>query len=288
MRTQGWLGTGQIFHIIGCGLLATLPVLVAVFLLVRTRFRFSLRTLFAVMTLVAIFLAISVMPLLKYQSERKGSRQLIAANATLNDRLDWHNFYSSMGLESPRLIFPPDETQLPLWLIPFAENIQHIPADDSVHTVSLSNDQQIKILATHAKRFSSLQSINIHAGVSSEGLRLLQKMLPTFDHLFGIHVSDVFVPAQWYHDLGNIHSLFVWGESSLRGTPIPPDCLKAIASLQQLEVFMVLGHAISDSDANILGSSKTIKRIIMRRTTITPQGEKYLQGDDSSRVVYVN
>ena len=61
-----------------------------------------------------------------------------------------------------------------------------------------------------------------------------------------------------------------------------------IASLKQLEVLMVLGYALNDADAQVLASSPSLKRIILRGTAVSAIGEAHLAESLSDRIVYRN
>jgi hypothetical protein len=51
-------------------------------------------------------------------------------------------------------------------------------------------------------------------------------------------------------------------------------------------MFMVLGYAFDDNDARTLASSNSIKRVMFRGTSVTPDGESDLANSD--RFVYRN
>jgi hypothetical protein len=86
--------------------------------------------------------------------------------------------------------------------------------------------------------------------------------------------------------LTNIRTLWVWGEGASRGTPFDKKHLKDIASLPNLETFMVLGYAFNDDDARTLATSNSIKRVVLRGTAVTEDGESDLANTD--RLVYRN
>ncbi|MEX2115091.1 MAG: hypothetical protein WD845_17990 [Pirellulales bacterium] len=288
LRTLGWLGTGSAIGLIICTLATFLPLLIGLVLLARNRLRFGLRALMACVALVAVFVFVSAMPLVDYRSARTATKQLAAANATLNVEFDWDSFYDGMGLKPPPVPESAPAVRLPPWLGPFTESLSAIPTDDAVRSIHLSSDEQVHILAVYSARFSSLQFVSIARGVSVAGLRTLQSVLPHFPQLVGVQVNDVAVPENWYGSLTNIRTLLVWGEGMSRGAPFPPEDLVAIRSLPNLEALMILGYAFNDSDAKRLSSSPSIKRVILRGTAVTPKGESALSNAMSERIIYRN
>jgi hypothetical protein len=288
LRTLGWFGSGNAIQLAACVFVNVLPLLVAVVMLAANRFRFGVRSLILAITLVGVFLSVSLVPLLDYRSARRASIELIAANATLNEGINWEGFYGSVGLPPPPVIKTSRRTKVPPWLTPLTRNISTIPPDDAVRSIWLNSDAQAKILADNGQRFSSLQSVSIVSGVSESGLELLRTVLPRLEHLDTVHTNDVRVPKDWYRSLTNVRALWVWTEGSSRGKPFPKDDLIDIASLPNLEMFMVLGYAFNDSDAHTLSASRSIKRIILRGTMVTPTGEAELTDESFDRVVYRN
>jgi hypothetical protein len=288
LRTLGWLGTGSALQFVTCVFVSVLPLLIAVAMLTANRLRFGVRSLIVATTLVGVFLSVSLLPLLDFRSARQASIQLVSANAKLNDVFDWNEFYS--GIELPGVPMVPNSATnyIPPWLTPFTKNISAIPADDAVHSIWLGSDAQIAIFAKNWQRFSSLQSVGVGSGVSVSGLERLRNTLPRFEHLDCVHTNDVYAPKNWYRSLTNVRTLWVWGEGSSRGNPFPTDHLIDIASLPNLEVFMVLGYAFDDSNARIVSGSRSIKRVILRGTAVTQAGELSLAEETSDRIFYRN
>lgn len=93
------------------------------------------------------------------------------------------------------------------------------------------------------------------------------------------------VPKNWVLSVSGVRTLFFWGEGAWRGKPFPSYQLAEITSLSNLETIMVLGYAFNDNDAHELSKSKSLKRIILRGTAVTPKGEaELLESLPGSRV----
>jgi len=276
LSSLGWNGTGSTIVLIACVIATLFPLLIAIILLAKDGFRFSLRALLAVVTLVAIFLAVSLKPLFDYRSARIASKQLISANITLKVEIELEQYYASLDLKPPPERTPNQAISLPLWLRPFTENLSAIPPDASVKYIGLKNDKQIQILAKNADRLSSLQSIGIDAGVTNVGLNKLLGILPQFKHLEQIYLYDVSAPADWYRSLNNIRKLSISGPWAVPNTPFPSNILAEISSLNQLEVLDINWPAFNDSDAKTLSSASSLKRIVLRNTAVSENGKSIL------------
>lgn len=287
LRWLGWYGSGNAFLFLGCLIVTALPLLVALAILLRRRLKFSLRSLLAVTMLVSLFLVSSLVPLVRHRSERQASMQLLATNATLNEGQDWGDFYSKLDLNPPPdLVVNSRASAVPAWLASFTKRTQTIPPDNTVRSVWLNSDEQCRILSDNWKRLPSLRSVSLTRGVSTEGFELLQDVLPRFKHLHCVHTNDVAVPPNWYSALTNIRSLWVWGEGTSRGKPFDEGHLKEITELSNLEMLMVLGYAFDDEDARELAGSTSIKRVVLRGTAVTADGESNLE--EPNRIVYRN
>ena len=212
--------------------------------------------------------------------------RLLAANATINEGLDWDDFYAQVDLESPSRPAIASTVVVPSWLSSFTNATVQVPPDDAVRSVWINNDDQCRILAENWETLPSLQAVSFARGVSTDGLNMLQDVLPQVAQLDIVHTNDVAVPPGWYGSLTNIRTLWVWGEGASRGTQFDPQHLKDIVGLPKLELFMVLGYAFDDDDAHELATSNSIKRVILRGTVVTRNGESDLANAD--RVVYRN
>ena len=263
-----------------------LPLLAVIAILSRRRLRFSLRSLLLATTLVACFLVLSLLPLLQHRAARNVSSRLLAANVTINEGMDWDNFYAQIKLGPTRKPILADSANVPPWLTSFTVASSATPPDNAVRSIWLQTDQQCRLFADNWDRLPSLQSVGIGNGVSAKGFQLLQQVLPQLTQLDSVFTNDVLAPPNWYESLTNIRTLWVWGEGASRGTPFDKEHLKSIASLSNLEMFMVLGYSFNDDDARTLASSDSIRRVIFRGTAVTQNGESVLANTD--RLVYRN
>ncbi|MFO0916242.1 MAG: hypothetical protein U0795_25005 [Pirellulales bacterium] len=291
LRQFGWYGTGNGLQFAGCLLVTGLPLILAGAVLLRRRCKFGVRSVLVATAMVAVFLAASLLPLTRHRAARQTSRQLLAAGASINNVTNWRDFYEQIDLTPTRRAIPEgvsarQASEVPLWLTSFTSAAESIPLDGAVVSLWLNSDSQCQILADNWERLTSLESVGVNPGVSADGLRLLQDVLPRLKSLDIVQINDIDVPDGWYKSLTNIRMLWVWGESASRGMPFDRDDLNEIVGLSNLEALMVLGYAFNDQDAQQLAESDTIKRVILRGTLVTGAGEAELTKDN--RRVYRN
>ena len=77
LRSLGWYGTGNAIQLLACISVTLLPLLVAAAMLLRNRLRFGLRALLAATTLVAVFLMVSLLPMVEHRAARQASMRLL-------------------------------------------------------------------------------------------------------------------------------------------------------------------------------------------------------------------
>lgn len=293
LRTLGWLGTGDAMKWVAGVLLAGLPLLVAVGMLARHRFRFRLRTLMIAVALVAVFLAVSVMPLIRFRAARRASMQLAAAGSMPNSGfVDWNQAFAKWELSSPAKTSPTVTVSVRPWLEQFTRTIEHIPQDDQVCNIGLNGDQQIRILADNYRRFPALQCVEVfgdeNTGISEGRLELLRTSIPYLTHLEILLTSNIDMPQDWYRSLGNIRVLYLCSEGAFLGAPLSEKHLVDIAMLPKLEILFVVGYALDDAGAQTLAMSPSLKRIHLRHTAVTAAGEAALADPSKDRTVFRN
>lgn len=277
LRALGWNSTWYLIDYLARLAIAGLPVLIGLAILIWTRMRFSLRTLFALLVLAALFLAMTLIPLVRFRNERSASTKMQAVNTQFNDDLGaWNRMYQLMKAEALPEASSPPPTYVPSYLQLFTRDQEEIPRDCEVRSLWLNSDEQCRVLAENWARFSNLRAVTITRTVSEEGFEQLRETLPKIESLDIVVTNDVGIPKGWYQSLGNIRILYAWGEGVSRGTQFDKQHLKDIAKLPKLQVLMVLGFAFDDNDAEALLSSESIQHVILRGTAVTPQGEAIL------------
>ena len=148
LRTQGWVATTSQLWWAGSLLAAVIPVVVAALLLFRRGLRFDLRSLLIAVALIAVFLLLSVLPLLEANRARRGSRRMLAVGAQLRTDSWLDRYYSLLNLEL-RDDAAPDvlpQRELPPWLMRLAPQAVDIPPDKSIRMIFLATDAQISEL----------------------------------------------------------------------------------------------------------------------------------------------
>lgn len=284
LRWFGWYLTGNLIQFATCLAISLLPLVLLMVILARVRI--SMRGMLAAVALIGVFLAFTLAPVIRHHSGRRASRTLAVENMLLIDDLDWNQFYRQMELQPSASYRPQSRGWHAPWLHPFTTAIEWLPADDEVRSVWLQSDEHCRILAANRHRLPALQSIQITPGVTLEGFEILQKTLPDLPSLDSVRTNDVSPPRGWYASLTRVRTLMVWGEGASQGTAFNREHLEEITGLPNLEVVMFLGYAFDDEDAEVLAGSRSLKRVVLRRTAVTEEGELQLTQPD--RIVYRN
>ncbi len=286
LETLGWYGTGSAVQLT-VGIFATLlPLLLALYLLVKNRFRFGLRSVLAATLLVAVFLFLSLLPLLEFRNARAISTQLIRAGAELNTNNAVDNIYDTLGLDSTASeVTAGHVRQLPFWLRPFAGGLAKTPEDKTIRTIWLNDDQQVQIFCDHVADFPSLQSIGVSGGVTLEGLNRLQIVLPEITQLDCVCHNVIATPKGWYSCLNNVRTVYIWRENENNSHELNATDLADLSALYRLEVLMVYGFPLKDSDAQILVTAPSLKRLVLELTAVTTKGVAELQPSNKDCIV---
>jgi hypothetical protein len=276
LRTVGWRETGGAIRWISCLTAAVLPLLVAVAIFFHHRFRFSLQMLLIAVALTATFLFITVRPLQNALSSRRASRLMLAAGATLHTTSSWDSVYAQLKYD-PRLTksLPSLNQQLPFWLRPLAGNMLAVPVDDAVREIWLDNDEQISALCNEKSSFRNLERISVGMNVTKAALETLRQNLPKFAHLTDMELL-VDGPADWLKSLKGVRTLVLTIPYRAPPKRLSDEQLRVVAALPELRVLEIFRYANTDADIQILSSSKTLKHLILKKTTVTQAGKRQL------------
>jgi hypothetical protein len=278
LRAFGWGSTNAGFVWALCLVSAILPLIAAAIILAWHRMRFSSRTMLVAMTLVAVFLFLTIRPLQTASASRRASRALLATGATLHTMSSWDSVYGQLGY-NPRIspASAPRNQELTSWLRPLAGSLLKIPPAYSIREMWLSNDTQIETLCTEAGSFLNLERVEIGAAssVTPSGLECLRQALPRFERLCDLQL-DVDLPADWFHSLARVYTLSLWAEGRRAGSKISVEQLRNIVTMPDLRVLYIFRYPVTDSDIQILSASKSLRYLILKKTAVTEVGEKQL------------
>jgi hypothetical protein len=272
-RALGWFETGGVIRWGACALLALAPLVVAAALLARRRFRFGMRTLLIAMSLLAIFMWASVLPLYEAIEARRGSRTLMASDAGIHLTFANDNYFKAVGYD-PRRIAPvyQPESALLVWLRPLAAETLRAPLDNSVRGIWLDNDAQVAALAEHAPRFTSVTYIGLGKGV---GLRGKQMFAYAMSKLQNVDQLDVDGPIseEWLRTgvFNRLRSLKINGVPRSHDA-ISKQILASIAELPDLRYLSLWWVETSDEDLQQLAKSTSLRLIELRVSGATSPG----------------
>jgi len=276
-RALGWFETGGLIRWGACALLALAPLVVAAALLARRRFRFGMRTLLIAMSLLAIFMWASVLPLYEAIEARRGSQALLACRTRIKLASGYDEYFKRVGYD-PRRTAPAyhPEPTLPAWLRPLAAETLQAPADNSICEVWFDNDAQVAAFAEHATGFTRLKCIGLSKGVGLHGKQILSSViskLPNVDQLY----LDGPIPEGWLRTgaFNRIRSLKIDGLPRSHYA-ISKQILAEVVELPDLRHLSLWWVEISDADLQEFAKSTTLRLIELRVSGATSPGFEQL------------
>lgn len=243
----GWLGTGNALLVSCAVLFMAAPILVGVFLFVRTRFRFGIRTLFALCFLVALFLWMTVLPIVHYNRERVGVRFLLQNRVDLDLSLD-----QMVGV--------------PVWLSPIYGGELAMP-DKSLTFVMLSGDPQVDAFCQVADRFSNLSGVLVYK-VSETGYRNLNQTLKSLPNFRELDIGDSEPNAIAFESLGSLQALVIRETTGVQ-TPFKDQVLRDIVKLAQIESLDLHEFNFDSNELTILSQAAKLKKVRFYRCRVT-------------------
>lgn len=276
-RALGWFETGGLVRWGACALLALAPLVVAAGMLARRRFRFGMRTLLIAMSLLAIFMWASVLPLYQAIEARRGSLALKACRTEISLASGNSEYFKLVGYDPRRTapVYHPEPT-LPAWLRPLAAETLQVAPDNSVCEIWCDNDAQVAAFAEHATRFTRVTCIGLRKGVGPQGRQMLLSVMNELPHVDQLYV-DRPISEGWLRTgaFNRLRSL------KINGLPRSHDALSKqilteIAELPELRYLSLWRVETSDDDLQQLAQSTSLRLIELRVSGATSPGFEQL------------
>jgi hypothetical protein len=280
LRSAGWDSTTASIRWGASFFAATIPLLLAAIILFRNGHRFQLRSLMIAVFFVALFLFVTVMPILDASRARRGSRSLALAGAELQTESMLYDYYNYIGVETD--IKPSASLQanaeLPSWMLPLAGKLLGPPTDAAIREIWLDRDTEISELCRLCRRFPNLERFSLYGpGVTPAGMEQLAANTDNFPKLESIHLRNVALPIGWLPSLNRIRTLFLWAEGPTAAQfQLSPKQLAEVASMPHLEVLMIQGYGLKDADMDYLSEGKNLTCVTLWHTGVTATGEERL------------
>jgi hypothetical protein len=263
LHLLGWLGTAGAFRWGASALIAILPLALACHLISSQRFRFSMRSLLIVMSLLAVFMFLTVQPLYEALGSRRGSRELLAHRTWVSTYSSNDNYYFFLGYDPrssrPNVLEPPST---PAWVRPLAGDRLTAPVDATIQEVRLNSDEQAAAFVAQATRFQTLNSVSIRTVmISPVAMQQLQLAWPKLPSLVRVHVSCP-IPTGWLRSLKHVKTVSIDSGSpafkQLSRENVAE--LAALPGLMQLDVRRV---RIAAADLPLLAQSTTLRHLTL-------------------------
>ncbi len=191
-----------------------------------------------------------------------------------------YDYYNKIGIETD--ITPSASLQanaeLPSWMLPLAGKLLGPPTDTAIREIWLDRDTEIGELCRRCRRFPNLERVSLYGpGVSPAGMEQLAAHTDNFPNLESIHLGNLAFPIGWLPSLNRIRTLFLWAETPTAAQfRLSPKQLAEVASMPQLEVLMILGYGLKDTDMDHLSEGKNLKYVTLWHTGVTASGEERL------------
>ena len=263
LHLLGWLGTAGAFRWGASALIAFLPLALACHLISSQRFRFSMRSLLIAMSLLAVFMFVTVQPLYEALESRRGSRALLAFRAWVSTYSSNDTYFKQLRYD-PRLSRPDalETPPTPAWLRPLAGDRLVAPVDEAIQEIHLDTDAQVAAFAANASRFRTLNCVMIRTTMlSPAAMQQLKDSLPQVPSLVRVHLSCP-IPTGLLPTLTRVRAVSIDSGSrtlkSLGREQVQE--LVALPSLQQLEVRRA---RIGDADLPLLAQSTTLRHVTL-------------------------
>ncbi len=272
LRKLGWFETGNVLQMLGSILVMALPILIIAIVLLLNRFRLSLRMILILIALNALLLGTSVKPMLEYRDQRRGGYRLLTANARLDT--EQYNFQHGAKWNYGLVKIPTIEEPviwIPPWISYFVRDIQKGPADVLIVNIVVESDEQLKLIAEEAKRFSNLKTLSIDTTqISSEGISRLPSIFASCKSL-----SDLYF---FGNDMEKLHGGLAIGDGlrgvsfyAYQGQPLSVSLVRELTSLDHLESISFNFQCANDEVLQSISPRPKLKNILLRQTDVTEE-----------------
>ncbi len=272
LQTLGWFETGGLLRQAACAFLAAFPLTLAAVVLLRHRLRFSLRSLLIAMTLISLFMGVSVLPLYRALDARRGTQAVKEAGGQVSTEVTTDDFYERLGFDPRTVPTPPRLTpEAPAWLRPLARDRLLLPADATIREATLEDDAQIEAFCRYYERFRSLSRLTVGGpGVTQQGMTRMAQVMPALVSLDELHVNCP-IPSGWLGHAPPVRSLFLWSEQNA-GAYFHESDLKEVGQMANLQLVHIYLYRFRDDDLINLAASASLRRVIVKFTNITQHG----------------
>lgn len=296
LRYAGWNETLSSAAWLGAAIVAAVPLLIALAAFSWSGRRFGLRTLLVGITLLAVFLSVSLSPVFRYTSARAAHARLLAAGietGTTKQILD----FDSAGSEQ-EFSAQPLEIR---WLRPLVERYRTIGPDSEVQYVEVSSDDELQVLISQLHRLPNLYHValvgDVKSPLSDESLRTLASAkkslsaltvdgsvssskgldaLRLFDQLEYVALWHISSPSPDFLP-DSLRTLFVRAEGSTRRNVLAREHLTEIGELPNLKTVFLSGLYLTDDDVLPLRRLVGLRHLFLHNTLAGPKAERILQ-----------
>ena len=289
LRRSGWDITVSSVSWLGALGLSIVPLGGACLLLLQSGRRFQLRTLLIAFLLLAVFLSMTVRPILRYRRDRRTSFLLNAAGM----KTDSYMIDYFLGVRQQRERGPTSEIG---WLRPLVRDYADLLRDDQIRVVQVYNDDQCRLLASQAETLPELYHVARAYGVfSKDGLDVLVRIpqvkgisllgidamgLRKFKkatHLRHLMLSNINAVVDFNAVLpGSLETLFIRNEPG-NELWMNKQHIEALSQMRSLKAIYLSGFNLIDDDLAPLKASTHLQHLAVWQSLVSKEMERELQ-----------
>ncbi|MEL7500079.1 MAG: hypothetical protein AAFN77_20935 [Planctomycetota bacterium] len=285
----GWHGAESYVWMAAYLLAAFLPLFLAGVLIWKQWSKFNLRLLAGLIALIAIFLAISLLPTMRYRSARSTGAKLNVAEGYAAGPGEFNYFELIMeefGIKSNWESPTESPTFVPFLMRPFIADTAYdkVVPDAQATDIRLGSDEACEIFCNEYQRFHSARSVCLFGDVSIRGFSRLKEVLPEMKKIEMLWIFDAPVPEHWLETAAVKTRVIIIATDFNRG-PIQKEVVVELAKLPNLEVFGAIRIMFDDDDARFLARSDSIIGVKLRGTAVTEVGIRELEKNRDRKVI---
>lgn len=252
LLTAGWDGTTMI--VAGSG--AVLPLIVGLVSVLYRGRKFSIRSLLIATGCVALFIVITIQPLLNAQRERSATLKLQEAGVQIGQLSQLNSNLRCWGLENVKQTKASNE-HLPHWVGLVSPKLIKAEPNNRLVYLTANRDSQLVTISKVANELTSVRLLRID-GATPLGLRFFLENIGQFESLEAITFYDCQLPEESLEKLSRMKFLQIVNRTGATSAANETQ-LETIASSSNLLGLQV--EPMSEAELSALNSNRSLRKL---------------------------
>ena len=280
-HSSGWNGTLGSLRWLAALLASVLPLLVILTLLGRNGRRFGLKSLLAATSLVAVFLAVFLLPYTRAKRSREKTQSLKISGIRIHTESKRDEYYATLGVGGNAPLGS-EVSETAFWIEPLLVDLPAVQAE-AIREIDLWSDEQIKVAMRQIADLPNLRKIRVFGlkdgltvtCATADGLTELSHRLPPTECL---DIIDVMLPVGCCKNFTNVKMLHLHANGV--NSPLyalTESQLRDVASTPGMEVLHISGCIIDDQAAAILSDAPRLRCLELWRTQVSESASSRIQ-----------